>query len=188
MSEAPQTPTHQALGNSQPLVAEGITPGTTQKRKASPLERFTPPKTLKPPLEEDAPIIDGSVFEAFGFPTPTNHCVLSIYEQVESEEQLARVSKELPSPVGGKDTIKKTVRASNSIAGDDLYVLSVQSKQETDDMVIMQLEGSYGHEALNALYSKKRWVQSTMIIGPDGFAYRVLILFKSRIYKHRLKF
>ena len=81
MSEAPQTPTHQAHGNSQPLVAEGITPSTTQKRKVSPLERFTPPKTIKPPLEEDAPIIDGSVFEAFGFPTPTNHCVLSIYEQ-----------------------------------------------------------------------------------------------------------
>ena len=149
MCEAsPLTPTRQAHGNTQPLVETGNITSTQRKRQASPLERFTPPKIQKPPLEEDAPIVDGSIFTALSLPTPNNHAVLSIYEQLESDDHLKKISKEIPSPVGGKPT-KFSAKASNSHSGEDLYILSVQSKEDSDDMVILQLEGSYRNEAIN---------------------------------------
>ena len=184
---SPLTPTRQAHGNTQPLVETGNITSTQKKRQASPLERITPPKVQKPPLEEDAPIVDSNIFKALGLPTPNNHAVLSIYEQLESEEHLKLISNQIPSPVGGKP-VKSFVKASNSLSGDDMYILSVQSKEDSDDMVILQLEGSYGYEAMNNLYQKKRWVQSVAVVSTEGNAYRVLILFKSRIFKHRSQF
>ena len=170
--DVPETPTKLAPGPVQPLVEL-----SNKKRKGSPLDKLTKQPTN--PLEEDAPIVDVGIFKTLGLPTPSNHAVLSIYEDILNDEQYETQRLEVRSPIG-KETTKTVVKHSYATCpGEDRYMLSVQT--QPDLFKVLDVEETLSNEVSQDLYSKKRWTQ---ILSVGNFT--VLVIFKSRIFHHRM--
>ena len=173
--QPPMTPTHQAIRDHGNLAS-----GQTQqvKRKTSPLSKPSPPKAPKHDLDMEAPFIDASIFEELGVEPPNNHCVLSIYEGLKNEQEFIDIRNDVTSPIGKTNKREITLEKENG-NGTDRFMFSVQL--DRDDHSLWQIEGSYTQEAYRQYFFKQNWVQR--------FSYNthiVLVLFKSRIFKHRL--
>ena len=150
------------------------------KRKAiSPLAQPPPAKEPKSHLESDAPFFTPSLWLKYRLPTPHDHAVLSVYEDV-TEELAEKQAKDIPSPTSQART---TVTMPHDETGrtNDVLILSILEKME-DRKDRARCERDYVLETGNQYYAGARWVQTYLINNVT-----VLILFKSRIFAHRNK-
>ena len=180
----PETPTAQARGGKPVrMLAEGH---TTKKRKVEDLSPLSPSSTdhyatTSSFLSERAPEVSLDLLAKVGLPMPTNHAVLSIYEDVKSDQEALETAKKVPSPVGQakKTTVKLPRGEDEEDEARDWYVLSViqEGDEFEGDMVVSKLHGGYSHECMDKLYDKKGWLQR--IRTKDGIS--ILVIFKTRI-------
>jgi len=186
LREEPTTPTNQTRGGvPAAMLAEGH---TVKKRKVEELSPLSPSSTDKNYttttsfLRERAPEVGLDLLTRVGLPIPTKAAVLSIYENVKSQQEAKEISEKVPSPIG-KD-IKRTQiilprEEDQSDSASDWYVLSTMEEEDPDeaDVVISKLHGGYSKEIRDSVYDRKGWIQR--IRTPTDTS--VLVIFKSRI-------